>query len=293
MAKVLIGNFKGPKGDTGPQGPQGEQGPTGATGATGPQGPKGDTGPQGPQGEQGPAGEQGPPGATGATGPQGPKGDTGATGPQGPAGPAGEIDSDSQIEFSAATTRENIASGEKIGTILGKIQKWFTDLGTAAFQGVSNVLTQTASGYVLDARQGKILNDKIAEKLDKTSVINNLLATEAGSALDATQGKVLDDKIDQTNENLAELENSIRAGTFDDTELIVGGHHDISVTFPLPMPDANYGVLTEILVPGSGDPSKLFLLVLSREDTGFTCRIYNNGTVNAGATTWYYTARSL
>lgn len=32
MARILIGNIKGPKGDTGPQGPQG---------ATGPQGPQG------------------------------------------------------------------------------------------------------------------------------------------------------------------------------------------------------------------------------------------------------------
>ena len=36
MARILIGNIKGPKGDTGPQGTQGP---------TGPQGPKGDTGP--------------------------------------------------------------------------------------------------------------------------------------------------------------------------------------------------------------------------------------------------------
>ena len=32
MAKILIGNIKGPKGDTGPQGPQGEIGPQGPQG---------------------------------------------------------------------------------------------------------------------------------------------------------------------------------------------------------------------------------------------------------------------
>ena len=56
MAKVLLGNIKGPKGDKGDTGATGPQGPTGKTGATGPQGPqgpKGDTGPQGPQGPQG------------------------------------------------------------------------------------------------------------------------------------------------------------------------------------------------------------------------------------------------
>ena len=59
MAKILIGNIKGP---IGPQGPQGVQGPTG---------------PQGPQGDPGPQGEQGPQGIQGPVGPQGPKGDTG------------------------------------------------------------------------------------------------------------------------------------------------------------------------------------------------------------------------
>ena len=92
MAKVILGNVKGPKGDKGDTGATGPQGPRGATGATGPQGPKGDpgedgaTGPQGPKGATGATGPQGPQGEKGATGPQGPRGATGATGPQGPAG---------------------------------------------------------------------------------------------------------------------------------------------------------------------------------------------------------------
>ena len=35
MARIKIGNIKGPKGDTGPQGPQGVQGKQGATGPSG------------------------------------------------------------------------------------------------------------------------------------------------------------------------------------------------------------------------------------------------------------------
>lgn len=35
MARIKIGNVKGPKGDTGPQGPQGVQGKQGATGPSG------------------------------------------------------------------------------------------------------------------------------------------------------------------------------------------------------------------------------------------------------------------
>ena len=65
MARILIGNIKGPQGpqgiqgETGPQGLQGIQGETGPQGPQGIQGEKGDTGPQGPQGIQGVKGESG------------------------------------------------------------------------------------------------------------------------------------------------------------------------------------------------------------------------------------------
>lgn len=168
------------------------------------QGPKGDTGPQGPEGPRGPQGEIGP---TGATGPQGPKGDTGPEGPPGPQGPSGEVSADSQITFTTASTRENIASGEKIGVILGKIRKYFADLKDSAFRSVANNLTTTsAGGSVLDAYQGKVLEDK---KLNKTDVINNLLATVEGKALDATQGKILGDRLTDAEDDIDELNGKI------------------------------------------------------------------------------------
>lgn len=161
----------------------------------GPQGPKGDTGAQGPQGIQGPEGPQGPKGEKGDTGAQGPKGDTGPTGPEGPQGPAGKADADTQIEFNDTGTRENIASGESLKTMLGKIKKWFADMGNAAFRAVANNLTtESAGSHVLDAYQGKMLEDG---KLDKANVVNSLLTTEEGYALDARQGKKLDEKISE------------------------------------------------------------------------------------------------
>ena len=166
----------------------------------GPQGPKGDTGSQGPQGIQGPEGPQGPQGEKGDTGAQGPKGDTGPTGPEGPQGPAGKVDADTQIEFTDAGTRENIASGESLKAMLGKIKKWFTDMGNAAFRAVANNLTtESAGSHVLDAYQGKMLKDG---KLEKANVVNSLLVTEEGYALDARQGKILDEKISELNGDL-------------------------------------------------------------------------------------------
>ena len=63
--------------------------------------------------------------------------------------------------FSKAETRENIASGESTPTLFGKIMKWFADLKDAAFASIANNCTTTAAGSVLDARQGKVLQDNI------------------------------------------------------------------------------------------------------------------------------------
>lgn len=65
------------------------------------------------------------------------------------------------IAATAATKRENVTTGETLTTIIGKIMKWFSDLGEAAFQGVANNLTTTKAGYVLDARVGASLTKSI------------------------------------------------------------------------------------------------------------------------------------
>ncbi|NLH01192.1 MAG: hypothetical protein GX488_04700, partial [Clostridiales bacterium] len=45
--------------------------------------------------------------------------------------------SDVTAAFTMAEIRDNIATGEKLSVILGKVKKWFADLGTAAFQAAS------------------------------------------------------------------------------------------------------------------------------------------------------------
>lgn len=49
--------------------------------------------------------------------------------------------SDVTAEFTAATARANIATGEALKTILGKIAKWFSDLKTVAISGSYNDLS--------------------------------------------------------------------------------------------------------------------------------------------------------
>ena len=114
MARVLIGNFKGPKGDKGDKG---------ATGATGP---------QGPQGKQG---------NTGATG---------ATGPQGPQGPSGTADT----TFTEAATLTKLTSGEPFKKMLGKLAKAVSSVFDKLDKSkVVNNQTTTVGGFALDARQ--------------------------------------------------------------------------------------------------------------------------------------------
>lgn len=83
------------------------------------------------------------------------------------------------LTFTEASSRENISTGDTQQTVLSKVKKWFNDLKTVAFTGnyndlsykptlgnaaskaVANNVTTTGEGSVLDARQGKILEDEI------------------------------------------------------------------------------------------------------------------------------------
>jgi hypothetical protein len=123
-------NLKGPKGDTG------TRGPAGANGA------KGDTGPEGPRGLQG---KTGPAGADGKTPVKGTDYFTPTDVNEIAAEAAKKVDISGKLDktgdgsnvtaaFTAATTRSNIATGEKLSVLFGKIAKWFADLGTLAFK---------------------------------------------------------------------------------------------------------------------------------------------------------------
>ncbi|KMZ55785.1 phage baseplate protein [Dorea sp. D27] len=110
----------------------------GPQGLTGPQGPTGVTGPQGAMGPKGDTGAAGPQGQTGATGP---KGDTGAAGLQGPQGIQGP-------------------KGDK------------GDPGPAGPVNIANNLETIEEGSALDARQGKLLDEKISQVVSDFSTIS-------------------------------------------------------------------------------------------------------------------------
>lgn len=65
------------------------------------------------------------------------------------------------VTFSTAAERTNVASTETLGTIMGKVAKWFTDMKAAAFAGIANNETTNTDGFVLDARIGKKHSDQL------------------------------------------------------------------------------------------------------------------------------------
>lgn len=73
----------------------------------------------------------------------------------------GGLEEESLIEFSEASTRENIAATDSIKNIFGKVKKWFADLKPHAFSNPTNNLLATEAGTALDAVQGKVLYEKI------------------------------------------------------------------------------------------------------------------------------------
>jgi len=107
-------------------------------------------------------------------------------------GEIGDIAS-APVTFTQAGTRTNISSGETLRVIFGKIMRFFNDLGTAAFRGVSNVLTTTAAGvYVLDAFQGKVLkdlHDELKARVDKLKIYRSF--TELGLSNSPTVSQVV------------------------------------------------------------------------------------------------------
>ena len=66
--------------------------------------------------------------------------------------------SDVTAAFTAASTRTNISTGEKLGVIFGKIAKWFTDLGDAAFRGVDSTVTASSTNLVESGAVKSALN---------------------------------------------------------------------------------------------------------------------------------------
>jgi hypothetical protein len=174
-------NLKGPKGDTGARGPAGADGV------------KGDTGPVGPRGPQG---ETGPAGADGKTPVKGTDYFTPTDVNEIAAEAAKKVDISGKLDktgdgsnvtaaFTTASTRVNIATGEKLSVLFGKIAKWFADLGSLAFKSTvakSDLArdVQTSLGKADSALQSYTESDPTVPEWAKAKTKPNYSKSEVG-----------------------------------------------------------------------------------------------------------------
>ena len=118
-----------------------------------------------------------------------------------------------QISFEQAETRENIESGETLGTLFGKIKKWFTQLGEAAFNAVANNLTTELEGSVLDARQGKVIADRLDEDEMTISGHTSLLSAHSTSISSLTSSVSANaSAISSQGSRISAIETTINSG---------------------------------------------------------------------------------
>lgn len=78
----------------------------------------------------------------------------------------------------------------------------------------------TKSGLV-SANVQNVIDEVNEKKLEKNSVVNNLTTTEEGYALDARQGKILEDRISQFNDRLSHIGMIIHSTTLDTMEKVI------------------------------------------------------------------------
>ena len=95
------------------------------------------------------------------------------------------------VAFTAATARANIATGEKLSVLFGKIAKWFSDLGSLAFKSTvakSDLASdvQTSLGKADSALQSYTESDPTVPEWAKAATKPSYTASEVGALPNTT-----------------------------------------------------------------------------------------------------------
>lgn len=105
--------------------------------------------------------------------------------------------------------------GDTGKVIFGKITKWFSDMTALVatklnISSVVNNLTTTESGYALDARQGKALNDKLATSAETINSTYGLLRVKRAGNIITYQWNGNSTTPPTTGENIGTLSENFR-----------------------------------------------------------------------------------
>lgn len=160
-------------------------------------------------------------------------------------------------------------------------EKWIE--GSAQMSGCTAVDTEGMIGAensivvaqaLIDAIADKVMNDLVA----KTQIVNNLLATVTGNVLDATQGKVLDDKITQLNGNLTGLNADI-AKKVNKTGDVMRGQLKISKTVGVGVDSVANSPLVIDGLMGDNQSSRAGFALVNQGDNSCFIYLQNDNTL--------------
>ena len=102
---------------------------------------------------------------------------------------------ESEIAFEQAADRTNIATGESIKTVFGRIKKWFADMTAAAFAQVitsnTDLMATTVAGYLPDALAVKQQFDDVNSKLQVPVFLSETSGTGQSVNIDSAQYRYL------------------------------------------------------------------------------------------------------
>ncbi len=102
---------------------------------------------------------------------------------------------ESEIAFEQAADRTNIATGESIKTVFGRIKKWFADMTAAAFAQVitsnTDLMATTVAGYLPDALAVKQQFDDVNSKLQIPVFLSETSGTGQNVNIDSAQYRYL------------------------------------------------------------------------------------------------------
>ncbi len=112
--------------------------------------------------------------------------------------------SDTTSSFSAASDRSNIASGEKLSIMFGKIARWFSDLKALAFKDKvsksdldSGVQTMLAAGEVKMRKVTLTVAGWNSSTKQQTAAVSGVLA-------DGTKQRVICSPVDESYDSIVE-----------------------------------------------------------------------------------------
>lgn len=113
--------------------------------------------------------------------------------------------------FKDASSRVNLASGEKLSVLFGKISKWLKDLKTVCFTGSYNDLSNRPNLHAVatSGNYNQLNNRPTIGAAASRSVVNNATTTSDGTVLDGRMGKTLMDRLLQDSSLLQTVLNNL------------------------------------------------------------------------------------